>query len=489
MKSTSLARFFPRLQDIFFVALFAAALSLGQRMLNLDGDLPRHLVMGRYILQNRIIPTTELFIYPYLHQSYVPHEWLTNVLFYAVYSFTGLAGIVLLSALLLAIPFYLLYSHLSEKFQLRLPVLLLVAWGAAATSLNWAARPHLVSMCLLAIWLIWADDLRSGKEIRIWRFPLLMLFWSNLHGEFIAGILVLFAYSVGWIVDWFLDRSHADSQVGRHLWLAFLASAAISLINPSGIGPWASMLGFVNNQYLMSRMVEANAPDFQTPEMRVLLALLVFSIFLLAIKRERISAGQGLLLAGFSAMSLMAVRNIHLYGVVAPFVLAGTLSELKNFRIVNRIESTLQNMEAKTSGLAWVVISVLVFGSSALFSHTAQQMYQFQGSAFPVEAVRWLESHPQQGRMLNNLNWGGYLELYLWPAQMPFIDSMSDTTGQVTRQYEDMVNVQGTWQDLLEQYEITWVILPPDWPLARELAVRGWEAVYQDQTAIILVRK
>lgn len=489
MKSISPTRLFPRLQDIFFIAIFCAVLSLGPRMLNLDGDLPRHLLTGKYILQNQTIPLTEPFIYPYLNQNYVSHEWLTDVFFYAIYSRLGLAGLVVLAAFLLATTFYLLYSRLSAKMSLRIPILILVAWGAVATSLNWAIRPHLISMFLLAIWLVWTDELSTGKKVQIWRFPLLMLLWSNLHGEFIAGILVLLAYSVGWTIDYLLDRQHANLSIGKNVWLALLLSAIASLINPSGPGPWMSLLGFVNNSYLMSRMIEANAPNFQAPEARVLLTLLAFSIFLLAIKKEKMSAGQGLLLTGFSAMSLIATRNIHLYGVVAPFVLAGALSEIRNFQIIDHIEATLQNIEGNLRGIVWIVVSVIAFGSFAILSDTARQLYRFEESVFPVKAVTWLEDNPQQGKMFNNLNWGGYLDLYLWPKQLSFIDSMADTTGQVTMQYETIITLHGNWQETLDEYGITWVIIPPDWPLAGELAAQGWQTAYQDQTAIVLVRK
>jgi hypothetical protein len=445
--------------------------------------------MGRYVLQNQTIPTTELFIYPYLGQPYVPHEWLTDVLFYLIYSYWGWAGLVLLAALLLATKFTLLYRGLSERLQLRLPVLILVAWGAIATSLNWAIRPHLVSMFLLALWLLWTDDLRRGKKIPVWLFPAVMLLWSNLHGEFIAGILVLAAYAFGWLVEYVFNRPAANLAVGKNLWLAFLLSALTSLMNPSGAGPWVSILGFVNNDYLMSRMVEANAPNFQNPEMRILFSLLAGSIVLLAIKKTRLSVGQGFLLAGFSAMSLMAIRNIHLYGIVAPFVLAETLDGIKSYPLLNRLELSLETIEGKIKSSVWPVVAVLALGLPVILGRNAQDLYQLKEPAFPVRAVDWLERHPQQGNMLNDLNWGGYLGLHLWPDHLPFIDSMADTTGDVTRKYESIITLQSGWQELFEEYNITWAILPPDGPLAKELNQQRWETAYQDQTAVILIKE
>jgi hypothetical protein len=479
----------PRLSAILFVLIFLSVLSLGPKMLNIDGDLPRHLLMGKYILQNRSVPSVEVFIHPYLNQPYTVHEWLTAVLFYLIYANWGLAGLVVFSALLLATTFTLLYRHVSQNLNLRLPVLLLIVWGAGASSVNWAVRPHLVSMFLLGVWLIWADDLRRGKRVPLWLFPIVMLIWSNLHGEFIAGILVLLAYSVGWMLDYVFDRSNTDTVTGKNLWIALLTSSVASLINPGGIGPWVSIVGFVNNQYLMSRMIESNSPNFQNPDLRVLFALLTFSIFMLAVKRTRLSSGQGLLLAGFSAMSLIAIRNIHLYGIVAPFVLAETLDTARSYSFINRFESTLQDMEDQPKSFPWILASVIILTLTIIPSNRMQSLYQFQEPAFPVRAVIWLKNHPPQGNMFNELNWGGYLELYLWPEQRSFIDSVADVTGDVTRKYEAVITLQDGWQEILEQYDVTWAIIPPDWPLAKELIRQGWTTAYQDQTAVILVKK
>jgi hypothetical protein len=121
----------PRIQDIFYIALFFAVLILGNRMLNLDGDLPRHLLMGQRILQTGEVPTTELFIHPYLGRHYVTHEWLADVIFFGIYTAVGLKGIVLFAAFALATTFFLIYQYVTTRFQNRLGAFVLVAWGAA----------------------------------------------------------------------------------------------------------------------------------------------------------------------------------------------------------------------------------------------------------------------------------------------------------------------------------------------------------------------
>jgi hypothetical protein len=259
------------------------------------------------------------------------------------------------------------------------------------------------------------------------------------------------------------------------------------LINPGGVGPWVSILGFVNNKYLMSRMLEANAPNFQAPEMRVLFGLLIFSIFLLAIKKEKLSAAHGLLLAGFSAMSLIAVRNIHLYGIVAPYVLAETLSEAKKIRLINRLEATLHHIENKIRGIVWIAVTVVVFSVLVITNSAAQRFYQFSPSVFPIQAVEWLKNNPQRGKMFNDLNWGGYIALHLHPQQLTFIDSMADVTGEATMQYETVVTLAKGWRDIFERHNIEWAIIPSESPLAQVLETEHrWSVLYKDKTTIIL---
>jgi hypothetical protein len=100
--------------------------------------------------------------------------------------------------------------------------------------------------------------------------------------------------------------------------------------------------------------------------------------------------------------------------------------------------------------------------------------------------VEWLERNPQQGRMFNDLNWGGYIANHLWPEQKTFVDSMADTTGKVTREYETILTLQAGWQELVDNYQIQWAIVQPQSPIALALEEAGWTVIYVDNTSVIL---
>jgi hypothetical protein len=55
---------------------------------------------------------------------------------------------------------------------------------------------------------------------------------------------------------------------------------------------------------------------------------------------------------------------------------------------------------------------------------------------FPVAAVNWLETHPQDGEMFNYFIWGGYLLYREWPDLQVFIDGQTDFYGEtLSREY------------------------------------------------------
>jgi hypothetical protein len=154
---------------------------------------------------------------------------------------------------------------------------------------------------------------------------------------------------------------------------------------------------------------------------------------------------------------------------------------------MERIEATITGMEKRVNGGVWPIVITVILSVLILMGPVGK-LNRFAPSVFPVDAVRWLETHPPKGRMFNAFDWGGYILFHLWPEQKVFIESQTDVIGEVTSQYETVVTLQPGWQENFERYDITWTILPPAWPLTSELISLGWETAYQDQTAVVLVK-
>jgi len=478
----------PRLRDILFLSIFIAALLLGPRMLNADGDLPHHLAVGKYILQGHLPPINDIFSYTRNGVPIAPHKWLSGVLFYIAYLIFDERGIVILSAFLLAATFALIYSDGVKRTGTRLPVFFLVAWGAALSSLHWIARPHLFTMLLFALWLILNERLASGKNVPVWYFAGLMLLWNNIHGEFISGFLVTGATLAGWIWEFIFDRPNANVKVGKRLGIVLASITVVTLVNPVSFRALTTVTSWLGNDYLMSHTIETIPPNFAEPTFLILLVFLIFSIFLLAMKHEKLPPRMAIILAGFSAMVLFSARNVHFYGVVAPFVLVSVFSKQQVVSPLKRVEELLEQIESQLRGILWPVLTLLA-GIIILAVTPIGNIERFSPTYFPIQATEWLKANPQEGNMFNTFDWGGYLSLELWPEKLVFIDSQGDVYGETfIREYEQIVTLGNGWQDILTKYNVNWALVPKDWDLVTALTEAGWREVYRDDTAVILVR-
>jgi hypothetical protein len=501
----------PKLQDILFLAIFLGVVGLGPRLLNIDGDLGRHLTIGQYILDNHIIPTRDIFSHTLVGAPLIPHEWLAEVLYALAYRLDGLNGVVLLCALLISITFFLSFRQSYLRSNL---VLLALGWtilAAAASSLHWLARPHLFTLVMIPLWSGELERIRHGTSPRWWLLPLLMLLWANLHGAFVTGFVIWGMYLAGEAWDRWLgsalgakkevsspESSGASNQILPVLLLACASSFLASLINPSGWHLWATSLGYLRNRYLVSHTAEYLPPNFHDASIWPFLLMLLFSLLLLGRKRSGLPAVSALLLAGWTVMGLYSVRNVPIYALVAAPILAEISAEqVRQAQLMasfERLNQRLASVEASLRGVLWpallvVLVSLALFGGASLdFAGTGNR---FDPAVFPVGAVDWLQANPPPGEMFNYFPWGGYLLYRAWPEHKVFIDGQTDFYGEaLTRQYERVITLGDGWRQVLSKYQVNWVLMPTGSPLIKALqGDQTWSQIYQDSTGTIMLHK
>jgi hypothetical protein len=496
----------PSLGDILWIGAFLGVIGLGPRMMNIDGDLGRHLTIGKYILDNGQVPLRDLFSHTMLGQPVTPHEWLAQVIFALAYRWLALDGVVLVCAVVIATTFWLVFRRAREKSGALLPAVLLVLLAMTASSLHWLTRPHVFTFLMLALWINVLESLRSGRLQRWWLLPLLMLVWANLHGAFIAGFVTWALYGTGLAFDTFLRRFPKGRGLHGYFWRVYLlgggASLLVTLLNPSGIKLWGTSVGYIGNQYLVGHTVEYLPPNFHHPSTWPFLLMIGLLAVLLGLQNKRPEAAQVVVTGAWLVMALYSARNVPLFAIAAAPLMASALADLvtsnqhllKPLARLHNMDERLLRTDASLHGLLWPLI-LLIF---IPFSYTTgarldvqQAGNRFDSAVFPVQAVDWLEANPQGGSMFNYFPWGGYILYRAWPEQTVFIDGQTDFYGEaLTRQYEKVLTLAPGWESVLDEYNVGWVIMPPGAILPRELrGKQGWQVVHEDQTAVILSRK
>jgi len=489
----------PKLQDILFIAIFVAVIGLGSRMFNIDGDLGRHLTIGEHIIKTLSIPRADIFSHTMAGEVLTPHEWLAQVLFAFAFRIAGLDGVVLLCAFVIALTFTLLFGHSYKRSGLLLVSIGWTILAAAAASLHWLARPHIFTLLLVVFWVGAMEDFRRGRHNKWWVFPLIMLFWANLHGAFIAGFVIGGMYFLGELWDGWTSMTQPRMTRSRlRSWILIGATSLVaSLINPAGWRLWETSFGFIRNRYLVSHTAEYLPPNFHNTSTWPFLILIGLSILLLARTRFRIPGVYALLLSGWTLMGLYSVRNVPIYALIAAPILAEISAQQilksKLLKGYAAFEKRLSSVESSLLGyLVPVVVVVLVtFGlTSGIDLDFDRTGNRFNPQVFPVEAMIYLEDNQPEGNMFNYFTWGGYLLYQLWPEKEVFIDGQTDFYGEsFTRLYERVITLDEGWQKVLNSYDVKWVIMPANSKLVQTLlSDPQWEAIYLDEVTAVLIR-
>jgi hypothetical protein len=493
-----LVRFFlPRIEYILLIAVFWGIVASGPRILNFDGDLPRHILTGNLILQDRHVPNTDIFSFRTTGRPSFPHEWLSQILLGTAYRWLGLDGVVLLTALVIMFTWWLVYRRAIHKSGSFFSALMLIALGVAASQIHVLPRPHIFTYLLIAIWITLLECILEDKARFWWTLPVVMLVWVNLHGMFVIGMFILGIYLIGDFLNqpskvWFTSQKTKLLLLGSGL--AFLTT----FFSPSGPEIWKAIASLGSNSYITSKIPEYQSANFHLPETWPFILILLFAMIGFARSTARASWTDVFLVVAFTGLALYTSRMIPLFAIVVTPLAARSIAgwqrvEYPQSRLLI-IEENISKTNSTASGWIWIVAIILITSGLLRSGRTIDpegRGNKFDHRFFPVEATAWLETHPRDGRMFNEFDWGGYLLLRLWPDQQIFMDGHTHIYGEMlTREYEQVISLSPGWEEVLQTYEVEWVIIRSNSPLVGALsASSAWETVYEDPTTTILVRR
>jgi len=477
---------------VFLIWSLAVALGAGTRLLNADGDTARHLRHGETILSTGHLIHADSFSFTKPGAPFVGFEYGSQVLLAGAHRLGGLAGVVIWSALLIALTYALLTRFLLRRGVEPGFAYLVVTVGAVLSSMHWAARPHLVTQLLVVILL----DLLDRKEGPLWwQVGLLFVVWANLHGGFLFGLILIGLFAAGHLAAALLGAADRTASLARAraLGIALLIGAAASFVNPYGASLPLHVVGFFGQDFIQQATSEFQAPGFRDLGTRLFLLALLGGVAGLAWVRERIALQHLVVMLALTAFALMARRNIALWALTALPLLAvhfdaaaRHLPEPPRFR-----KSFAETKHGST--WPWVAAATAPLLALALLQGRVGTLQlvpsAFRPATFPVEAMAKARAAKLDGRIFTQFTWGGY-QLYAWPEQKVFIDGGTDFYGEdLLKDYLNIWTLQPGWRERLAEWDISVAILPGRSPLANQLVREpGWGEWYRDSTALILVR-
>lgn len=436
-----------------------------------EHDTPWYLRAGLEILAQRRLPAVDPFSYT-SHKPWLNHEWLTEVVLALVYRGGGLVGIGLLQGLALALAIAaLIYARPEEKGVPRLSGLAPLAFAVAAMLLREtvAPRAQLLSTPLFALTFALALRECSAPSRRLWLVAPLFFVWTQLHGSYPNGVILLGALFLA-----------APSL--RHA-LAVAAAALLTCAGPYGFA--------VHEHYLGARTMLGAIREFQPLHVALahgagaawgFVALdLAAATALVARRRggERVRF-EAVALAVFTLGAIYYVRLSTEASLVAASALAPALA---------RWPRSLATRRGARLGLAAALSAIAL--AVTLSARTLG--FGFDRSRFPVAAVDFLRRTHPTGPMFNSYNFGGYL-IYAWPEEKVYIDGRMYTvySEEHIREFLALYDDPTRFRSLEARLGLRLAVLQRrgrgaallDW-LRRE---PGWRVIYEDELAAVLTR-
>ncbi|HYA28143.1 MAG TPA: hypothetical protein VEI95_04945 [Acidobacteriota bacterium] len=485
----------PSIGNMVFVALLVVLVfGTGNGILN-DGDTGYHIRTGEVILKTGRVPTKDIYSSHVPALKWTAHEWLAEVIMAVVFKATGLTGLVLFFALLLAATHWLLYRVLRSQSESCILVILITLLATTTSSSHWLARPHVFSLLITLVWVHLLDQFQYRNQHTLKFLPWIMLLWVNLHGGFFIGIVLLVVYITGNILHSFAgypNQARQHRRKAKILSCYLILTLVASLINPIGAKILLFPIKLTSDRFIMDRVIEFLSPNFH--DVLPFKYMLLATICVLALSQVSLNLIETGLILLLSYMALYSARHVSLYAIiVAPLLLKSCESVLRNlptqlFNFIRLRDQNLSAIDAKISGYFWPSFSIILIVSLALVGNL---QFQFNEKRFPVAAVEFIMRENITGKMFNNDEFGDYIIFSAWPRYRVFMDGRSDMYGEkLGAPYLKVANVQPGWKDVLSQYNIDWIIFDTDSALSAALREQNdWHAVYSDQVATIFIKK
>jgi hypothetical protein len=484
----------PSIPDLVFVGLACLQVAAASMiLLNRDGDLPRHIAVGKVMLDSGGLMREDFFSHTAYGQPFLAYEWLSQLIFAAVYEFAGLDAVAVLAAAIIAFAYALVAGFLIRRGVAADLVILTVGAGALLGMTHWAARPHMFSFAATAILL---RLLEPGNRARVLWFVPLFALWVNLHPGFLFGLGVLGVMTVGDLIEAVTGDDKAGwRRAARYHATALALGGVATLLNPYGIGLHLHSLGHLGNAEMMRTTVEFRSPDFHTSIGLVFLAALLVVIAAIGSRRSRLQAPTLLIVLATVALSMRSWRYIALFGLVTlPLLAIALVDDWERWmpsvlREPGRALAAGDRL-ARRGGVALAFLVVLVWavlpGDGRVRQYVATE---FDPDVFPANAVKFAREHKVGGRLYNEYKWGGYLVLS-WPEQRVFIDGLADFYGtRIFRDYRHVAGLRPGWREVLSRWNIDLVLMPADSSVAAELVREpGWHELYRDEMSVLLQR-
>lgn len=522
---------------IAFVLLFLVTVPMLTKIFT--SDFGTHLAIGREIVQNRHIPTRELWNYPSLGmENGSGGEWGFAATLYLVHSAAGEYGVsFMIWAVVVAIFFLLYHATILRGGHPLLTVLAIFAFSGFLR-IRIQPRPEIFTYLFIATTICMLSEYYFGtRKKAIWLFPPLILLWANCHPTYLMAFGLCGAF--------FVDALARAAWGGELRWdklrgwvfppvITGLLGLALCGLNPHGYSWLLAPLHMISRGH----GTEASSILMSISELTPVVGTGMYVYYKAAVAFAAVSLALGLFGRRVYLLDILlffiafkgawgSARAVSMMGL---FLSSGAAVQLTGF--VSRVNARLERRSAPEprqpprgkgsrgkptkehgapgpspdsgTGFRWrqaavlgtIVAALILFGGTTLGFSMRQLEYGIGMTEhkFSFRAAEFLRQNPVPGKMINFFDIGGFLDWQLYPQALTFIDGRTYNR-EVFEDHQKIMGGWPGWERIVDKYGANHIILKSMdssgsiLPIVPALMSHpGWGLVFSDGLFLVFVR-
>jgi hypothetical protein len=457
------------IDQVWMIAVLATFGIIVALMPLIPNDFWWHLKLGEIISQTHSVPGTNMFAWtlPPDH-PFVYGAWLAEYLLYLIYQVGKIPLIIFARFVLVLLAFLLVgieAKRRSKSWRIAGFVLML---ACAMASNNLEVRPQIFSwvpFVLTYILLSAYVDKRIRPGILLF-CPLIMIFWVNVHGSFILGLILFGIYFTGEAIRLLLKSEGALSFIEVR-WLAIVGilQGVAVLVNPHFINIIHYVYNLMTDKSSQKLVMEWQPPAPNTYATIAFFASILILMAFLAYSHYRPTPTEIILIFSFLWLAWSGLRYVIWFGMVSMPIMARVIRELLKDKtwlaapqknVINLILVIILCIPLVAFQPWFITRLPLPPGYFKLVLRDNSVGPQLSVNT-PVAAVDYLKQHPG-GKLFNEMGYGSYL-IWADPGQGVFLDPRVELYPY--QQWLDYIKINNGlhYSELFDKYGVNRVLL------------------------------
>ncbi len=388
-----------------------------------DPDVDWHLAAGRWMVENKSWIHTDPFSWTFQGKPWVSITWLHEVISWLLYSAGGDTLLVMGLSLIPALTLSTLYRSIhqkDDKLETQLTKLIAISTVGLISCTRWSCRPEIWTHFIgtLFVFIILRALVDPKKTNLIYLLIPLQLFWTNLHGIFILGPLLI---GMGYLCQLTENQKPLKNKILNPWFYTLMMVTFTTLINPyfikGALFPF-HLLNVLRSPTYSSMIAEATSAFHQTIwPINAYFIIIVFIFYLFIFltnshhhKNKIVSnlfAIGTLLITAYTTFS--ADRNLPLMALwCLPFAFDSQKKEIDKTK--------------KTFLFIGFFLTLLIRVDSHLEYFDGSKNFR-KWSEMPEEAANFIEKNNIKGKAFSTDLTADFLLNRLYGAFTPYIDS------------------------------------------------------------------